>query len=516
MFTKKSQATQGVPCSSAQCYVLPVSLCLWLAIFLFLFLNLGNGSLRFWDEGLSAMRTLSMYEKGFSFTVYTLGTPDFNKPPLYYWMALPFYKLLGPSLLAVRLPSALMALGTFMLVWKMAGQLTKSAWGSIFACATLLFNAHWMNYARVGMLESSISFFLLAAIAFGGFSQYRHSLWGAAGTALLLAATAWLKHPLFGVFLLFFYLQWRFVDKTPQAGKRLLLASGIFILVGFFWHVQQYIVWGQQFITFFFKYNLVNRASEQIEGHQTSKLLFATPILQNTLLSFLLFLVSIPTMVSTWKEGGKERLLPVLVTTSIFVGMLFMTSKRRSHLTAWFPFMAVCAACGGQWVLQKGWPFVWQRLPLSRKTALQHITTFRHARITLVALLVLWNIGFVFLYKFTPDYTRDVSMAGRALLAENKLDMPVYAYARTPESLSFELRSTKQPLHFAKRPEEAVQASVDAPIRVLAEAKTPKGTPMLEAISQGIAGRTATLEFTTGDVSVFILSPEQTQQPTQQ
>lgn len=511
MLHEKTQTTSGIPCSAAQRYVIPVSLCLWLAIVLFLFLNLGSGSLRFWDEGLSAMRTLHMYEKGFSFTVYLQGAPDFNKPPLYYWMALPFYKLLGPSLLAVRLPSALMALGTFMLVWQLAGQLTKSAWGSIFACATLLLNAHWMNYARVGMLESGISFFLLAAIAFGGFSRFRHSLWGAAGTALLLAGTAWLKHPLFGVFLLFFYLQWRFVDKTPQAGKRLLLASGVFLCLGLLWHVQQYLVWGQQFIDFFFTYNLLNRAVEQIEGHQTSKLLFATPILQNTFLGFFLFLVSIPTMFTTWKEGGKERLLPVLVTTSIFAAMLLMTSKRRSHLTAWFPFMAVCAACGGQWVLQKGWPFVWQRLPISRKASLQNLASFRHSRLALVALFVLWNIGFVFLYKFTPDYTRDVSMAGRTLLAENKLDMPVYAYARTPESLLFELRSTTQPLHLGELPEEAIQGSAASPIRVLAEAKSPKGTPMLEALSQGIAGRTATLEFTTGNVAVYRLSPEPTQ-----
>ena len=513
MLTEKTQATPGIFCSSAQRYLIPVSLCLWLAIVLFLFLNLSNGSLRFWDEGLSAMRTLNMYEKGFSFTVYFQDSPDFNKPPLYYWMALPFFKLLGPSLLAVRLPSALMALGTFMLVWSLAGKLTKTAWGSVFACATLLLNTHWMNYARVGMLESSISFFLLAAIAFGGFSQYRHSLWGAAGTAVLLAGTAWLKHPLFGVFLLFFYVQWRFVDNTPHAGKRLLLAAAVFICLGLFWHVHQYVVWGQKFIDFFFTYNLINRASLQIEGHQTSKLLFATPILQNTLLGFVLFLVSIPTMVTTWKEGGKERLLPVLITTSIFMSMLLMTSKRRSHLTAWFPLMTVCAACGAQWVMHKGWPFVWQRLPLSCKTYLQRLTTFRHAHLALVALLVLWNISFVFLYKFTPDYSRDVSMAGRALLAQNKLDMPVYAYARTPESLWFELRSTTQPLHLGEKPDEAIQASASAPIRVLAEAKSPKGTPMLEAITQGIAGRTATLEFTSGHVSVFVLSPEQAQQP---
>ena len=495
-----------MPTWSLQRYLVPVSICLWLAIVFFLFLNLGSGSIRYWDEGLSALRSLNMYEKGFSFTVYTHAVPDFNKPPLYYWLAAALYHMLGPGLWAVRLPSVMFALGSFILVWALTKKITGSWWAAVFACFSLLLNAHWMNFARVGMLESSVAFFLLAAIALGGFSRFRHSVAGAMGTGILLAFTAWFKHPFFGATLLFFYIHWRFVDKTPSAGKRLLVAAVSFILLGFLWHTIQTITWGEAFTNYFFGHNIVTRLTRHIEGHKTSPLIFATPILRYALFTFLCYLVCGYQLVSSWKQKPMQAMLPFAITTTFFIIILAIKSKSKHHLDAWFPLLSLCAALGAHWFYHNKLPRLFAALSPARQALATRLVTSRNGVLLLLAVVVLWNVQFLQSYSFTPEYSKNISLAGRKLLAENKVQLPLATYAREAGVLLFEMKDYRNSIFFNPSAEKILRMMEQSPVRLIVERGTEDGEmgeKVIQAIQQTYPQAIITDDFTQNKMHVF-------------
>jgi 4-amino-4-deoxy-L-arabinose transferase-like glycosyltransferase len=77
----------------------------WLLVVLSCLWGIWGGSLDTWDEGLTAERSREMFRQGWSMTVHYLGQPDFNKPPLYYWIVAACFSLFGLGEFAVRLSS---------------------------------------------------------------------------------------------------------------------------------------------------------------------------------------------------------------------------------------------------------------------------------------------------------------------------------------------------------------------------------------------------------------------------
>mgnify|MGYP002780622601 CR=1 FL=1 len=82
--------------------------------------NLGVPSLWDMDEGVNAECTREMLESG------TWVVPTFNwelrtaKPIMLYWIQRPSFLLFGPTEVAARLPSALLGMGTVLLVYELA------------------------------------------------------------------------------------------------------------------------------------------------------------------------------------------------------------------------------------------------------------------------------------------------------------------------------------------------------------------------------------------------------------
>lgn len=102
--------------------------------------NLGAPSLWDMDEGVNAECTREMLEAG------TWVVPTFNgqlrtaKPILLYWIQRPFVTAFGPTEFAVRLPAALLGLGTVLLTYelgrRMFGAATGLLGGLVLASAT--------------------------------------------------------------------------------------------------------------------------------------------------------------------------------------------------------------------------------------------------------------------------------------------------------------------------------------------------------------------------------------------
>lgn len=116
-------------------------LLLLLFIVIPLFAHLGEIPIQQWDEGRLAMKAIEMTESHNWLLTTVNGHPDFYsvKPPLLTWIQAIFIKVIGANELAIRLPSALAAVGICVLIyWFFAWKYMKDTWLGITANLTLI------------------------------------------------------------------------------------------------------------------------------------------------------------------------------------------------------------------------------------------------------------------------------------------------------------------------------------------------------------------------------------------
>src|SRR6266403_1514431 len=75
------------------------------------------------DEGLYAAIAREMLTRGDWVIPHVNGIPYLEKPPLYFWLTALTFQLFGPSEWATRLWSAISALGTVLLTWRIGRRL---------------------------------------------------------------------------------------------------------------------------------------------------------------------------------------------------------------------------------------------------------------------------------------------------------------------------------------------------------------------------------------------------------
>ncbi|KGN69123.1 4-amino-4-deoxy-L-arabinose transferase [Porphyromonas gulae] len=158
------------------------------------FSKLDNLPIQLWDESRVSMNALCMYYNGDWGMTYFFDEPDMwnTKPPLLVWLQVVFMKLLGPCELAVRLPSALAAVGTgILLFWagrKIYGNnLSGMIVAFVLSTSPLFVNIHGM---RTGDYESLLTFLLSSFIICSFFcgQAYRQGLFKQAHRYLYIAS----------------------------------------------------------------------------------------------------------------------------------------------------------------------------------------------------------------------------------------------------------------------------------------------------------------------------------------
>lgn len=83
-----------------------------------LFLHLDHMSVRLWDEGRRAVNAFEMAQSGNYLVTSYEGKPEMwgTKPPFLLWCQVFFMKIIGYNEVALRLPSALAALATIIML----------------------------------------------------------------------------------------------------------------------------------------------------------------------------------------------------------------------------------------------------------------------------------------------------------------------------------------------------------------------------------------------------------------
>jgi 4-amino-4-deoxy-L-arabinose transferase-like glycosyltransferase len=138
---------------------------LLILIYLVIFLKLGSFHMRHWDESLFAVNTYEMIHNGNYFSLYFDGKPDLlnTKPPLTSWLQLLSVKIFGYNELALRLPSAIAAAASVMMVFRFMSKHFSIVWAWISALI-LLTSAGFIHFhtARTADSDSLLCFFILA------------------------------------------------------------------------------------------------------------------------------------------------------------------------------------------------------------------------------------------------------------------------------------------------------------------------------------------------------------------
>ncbi len=116
----------------------PISIGLY---FLFLLFGLGGFPLIDWDENIYGAASKSMFESGEFFRISVNVQAFSEKPPFYFWIANLFYKVLGPTEIATRLPSVLSGLIAFFVLVRFGTYLHSRslglAWAFIYSSSLL-------------------------------------------------------------------------------------------------------------------------------------------------------------------------------------------------------------------------------------------------------------------------------------------------------------------------------------------------------------------------------------------
>jgi hypothetical protein len=106
------------------------------------------------DEGLYATIAQEMVSRGDWVMPHANGLPYLEKPPLYFWLTSLTFELFGPSEWATRLWSALAALGTVILTWRIGRRLYGARAGLLagLVMATVVGNALYVRKASTDQL----------------------------------------------------------------------------------------------------------------------------------------------------------------------------------------------------------------------------------------------------------------------------------------------------------------------------------------------------------------------------
>ena len=110
------------------------------------FKDLGKMTVRMWDEARVAINAFEMTQNGNWLVAHYNGRPDMwsTKPPLQIWLVALFMKLMGPTELALRLPSAISATCTVFVLFMFGTRYLKDM-DAGFASAMILIAS--MGYA---------------------------------------------------------------------------------------------------------------------------------------------------------------------------------------------------------------------------------------------------------------------------------------------------------------------------------------------------------------------------------
>src|SRR5262249_26515321 len=255
-----------------------------------LFYRLGALPIEVWDEARLANNALEMANTGLSLITTYGGMPDHwnTKPPLLIWLMSISIRVFGSNEWAVRLPSALAALTTVMLVFAFCNFRLKRPFVGFFAVLILFHEDHYIqsHAARSGDYDATLALWTTGYLLVGYMYMHDHPskrrLW------LLLCAIgialAFLTKTVEGLIfvpalLIYAASQGRIVEILRSPAAYVNGASVLLICVGYYF-------WREKIDPGYFAAVMENDLLDRYmtEGGEGGPFLYFLPLIVNALL----------------------------------------------------------------------------------------------------------------------------------------------------------------------------------------------------------------------------------------
>jgi 4-amino-4-deoxy-L-arabinose transferase-like glycosyltransferase len=228
---------------------------------------LGHKPLTNWDEGIYAEVSREMLSFGYLVPHWNYQL-WFEKPPLMLWITAVFFKLFGVNEFWARAGSALSGVGVVALLhgWLARRGDILAAWLSTFI---LLSTFGFLHVCRVGEMDVLLS--LGCCISLLGLSAIQDRRLGGwyffwAGLAIALMTKGAASIVLVIAALLFAAAErW----NSTRFGRSFWLGLLLFLAAVLPWHLYMSHLYGKSFLTEYFGFHVLSRATHQIEEHIT-------------------------------------------------------------------------------------------------------------------------------------------------------------------------------------------------------------------------------------------------------
>lgn len=228
--------------------------------------NLGAGDLWRYDEFYTHDRTLGFAAFQDWFTVYSLGKPTLEKPPLQYWISAGLIEAGLTDLVALRVPSMIFAAGAMIATAALAYVMfPRQVWVMPASVLLLATSDQFWQYSTSAMLDAGAVFFTTLGVLSLFLSLRDPRYWPTFPLAVFLAGLqkgptpmAFLLIALIGLALTSRFHGDRVRDICRDRRFRYSVLAAFFL--GFFWQIFQHIrYWGQ------------DRLSGSIEGEMLNR-----------------------------------------------------------------------------------------------------------------------------------------------------------------------------------------------------------------------------------------------------
>lgn len=319
-----------------------------LAVFYFL-LNLGSTTLIDWDEAIYAKVAKNMVETGNWLTLHwdDLNENWFEKPPLYMWLTAIVFKLTTFNSFGARIVSTLFGISGIVLAYHFGRKLYNSLTG-IFAALILISTVHYIYYSRNGMLDVTVTFFIVATIflMYSAFKSNRNALLLSALAGIFLGLGVMTKAVIGlipAIVIGIYYLYLVFLQKQKISFKAFFPFILTALLVALPWHIYSYLIHGQDFIKEYFLDQILTRGLSGW-GHEKPVWWF----LEVIKVSFRIWVApfALGVIFLFFMDKGKRNEYFLLALSTFFVLLFFSLSKDKLqwYIMPIYPFMALIAA----------------------------------------------------------------------------------------------------------------------------------------------------------------------------
>ena len=333
-------------------------------------MHLDSHPLYVWDEGLFANRAFYWAYYGEYFTDWNqVDNCDLNhpntKPPLISLIQAGFFKVLGYSRLALRLPIALIGLATCMAIIALFKNVFRnSVLGVLAALVLLLSTGYNVNHVlRSGEHDAAIAYFLLMSI-FSVFMYVHSNKKNHVFLLLFFVFTGLgvLTKSIVGFFMVPPLVLYLILEKKLLITlKNKWTYIGLLVLLGMiflFYGVMEIVEPG--FLKLVWENEIGGRYSSAIDNHKEPWYYYIEYLWNGAFIPWLYFMPIGIFYVYKFGEYRLKKLMNILLLTSLFYLLIisYASTKLEWYAATIYPIWAIISALGIWAVFIKAIPFL--------------------------------------------------------------------------------------------------------------------------------------------------------------